>query len=220
VIAALLLLTLFASAQSEPQFRLLLKNGPVIPEKNITTEKIAEVDRKSAKTDGKSFFVIQFEKIPSATERKQLQQGGIELLDYIPNNAYTATVTGTLSSVLLEQVKARAVVSLTPEQKMQPGLAKGIYPSWAVKVGGTVDVWISFPKTFSFDAVNAVLKQKNIDVISTKLTAYRIIGLRIATQRLAELAGMSCIEFVQPAPAELPRLRSGRDRLEPAGGRL
>jgi hypothetical protein len=202
VLAAFLLLSVTASAQQDHRYDLLLKTGPVIPEKNITADKISALDRKVSRTGGKSFLIIQFDKIPSATERKQLQQAGIELLDYVPNNAYTATVTGSLNSALLEQVKARAVIALTPEQKMQADIAKGIYPAWAIKVGGTLDVWISFPKTFSFGDVSAELTQKNFDIITTQLLSYRIIGLRIPMNRLKELAALSCVEYVQPAPPE------------------
>ncbi|MDP4261023.1 MAG: S8 family serine peptidase [Bacteroidota bacterium] len=202
VLAALLLLSFTSSAQEDHQFDLLLKSGKITPEKNITADKISELDRKVSRTAGKSFLVIQFDKVPSETERRQLQQAGIELLDYIPNNAYTVTVTGSLNSVLLEQVKARAVIALTPTQKMQPDLANGIYPAWAIKAGGTIDVWVSFPKTFSFGAVSTEITQRNFDIITTQLISYRIIGLRIAINRLTELAGLSCIEYVQPAPPE------------------
>jgi hypothetical protein len=131
-----------------------------------------------------------------------LQQAGIELLDYVPNNAYTVTVAGLLNTDLLTQVKARAVIALTPEQKMQPSLAKGIYPAWAEKTGGTVDVWISFPKTFSFETAVNELKKKNIDILSTLYKDYRVIALRISTSRLNELALLPFIEYVQAAPKE------------------
>ncbi|MBL7743678.1 MAG: S8 family serine peptidase [Chitinophagaceae bacterium] len=202
VIAALLLLSLFSYSQDERQFSLSLKGGSFIPEKNITVEKISDIDRRSVKFRGKSFLVIQFEKIPSETEKKQLVQAGIELLEYIPHNAYTATVTGSLNTALLQQVKARAIVELAPEQKMQPALAKGIYPSWAVKVGGTVEVWISFPKTFSFETVSNELRTKNIDITGTTYKDYRIVALRISTARLKELAALPFIEYVQAQPAE------------------
>ena len=201
VLAALLLLSSSVIAQQDDQFKLLLNTGTVIPEKNISADKINEISRKSPQTNGKSFLIIQFEKIPGEIERRRLQLAGIELLDYIPKNAYTATVTGALNASLLQQVQARAVVTLTPEQKMQPSLAAGIFPSWAIKVGGTIDVLISFPKTFSIEEVNTALRQKNFDVVTTDLVAYRIIGLRVAITRLSELADMSCIEFVQPMPA-------------------
>jgi hypothetical protein len=202
LLTALLLLSLSSLAQQDRKYELLLKSGSVIPEKNISADKINELARKAPQAQGKLFLVIQFEKIPTEEERNQLQQAGIELLDYVPNNAYTVTVTGALNTTLLGQVKARAIIALTPEQKMQPDLANGVYPAWAVKVVGMVDVWISFPKTFSFETVKAELQKKNFDIITTKLNAYRILGLRLSTQRLSELAGLPFIEFVQPAPPE------------------
>ncbi len=201
VIAAMLLLSIAAVAQQDTRYQLFLKTGPITPEKNIIASKIDEVNRKAPQTNGKSFLIIQFETIPSDADRKQLALAGIELLDYIPNNAYTATVKGTLNPSLLLQLRARAVIALTPEQKMQPGLAGGTYPSWAVKVAGTIDVLISFPKTFSFQEVSSVVRQMNFDIIATDLVSYRIIGLRIAQARLAELATLPCIEFVQAMPA-------------------
>ncbi len=121
--------------KQEP-YTLLLNSGSFVPEKNITAEKIDSVNRRASRVNEKSFAIIQFENIPTDAEKEQLQQAGIELLDYIPNNAYTVTITGTLNTVALLQVKARAIVELSPQQKMQPDLAKGIFPAWAVKIPG------------------------------------------------------------------------------------
>src|SRR5258705_1248078 len=140
LIAALLLLFQTITAQiskdqhgDDNHYKLLLKNGAFIPQKNITADLAGRFNRKASRTDEKAFAIIQFEKIPTIEERKQLQQAGIELLDYIPNNAYTVTVTGSLNASILAQLKARAFVELTGEQKMQPELTKGYFPSWAIK---------------------------------------------------------------------------------------
>lgn len=202
VIAALLLLSISSQAQEDIKYKLSLKNGAIIPEKNITTDKINELNRKVPQAGGRSFLIIQFETIPAEAQRNQLKQAGIELLDYVPNNAYTATVTGSLNTTLLLQVKARAIVALTPEQKMSPSLASGIYPPWAVKVGGTVDVQASFPKTFSYQTVSTELQQKNIDIVGTTLIAYNIVTLRVSTQRLNELASFPFIEYIQAVSPE------------------
>jgi hypothetical protein len=127
VIAAMLLLSLSLTAQDDSRYNLLLKSGAFIPEKNITTEKLDLFNRKAARTTGKAFAIIQFEHIPTTIEKKQLQEAGIELLDYIPNNAYTVTITGSLDTMILAQVKARAVIDLQAEQKMPPELAKEIF---------------------------------------------------------------------------------------------
>ena len=87
-----------------------------------------------------------------------------------------------------------------PEQKMHPAMAKGIFPSWAIKTPGMVDVWISFPKTISFEEIKSLLRQKNIEITSTEYSRYHIIGLRIIRQRLIEVASFPFIEYIEPAP--------------------
>ncbi|MEO8403938.1 MAG: S8 family serine peptidase, partial [Chitinophagaceae bacterium] len=186
----------------ESRYRLQLQSGSFIPQRNITANKIDSLNQKTAKVSGLSFIIIQFESIPTADQRKQLQQAGIELLDYIPANAYTATAKGALSFSILEKLKARAIIQPLPEQKMGAELAKGNFPSRSVKVPGTVDVWISFPKTFSYDAVSKELGEKNFDIISTTWKDYQVIGLRIAANRVMELAALPIVEFVEATPKE------------------
>ncbi|NOT50737.1 MAG: S8 family serine peptidase [Chitinophagaceae bacterium] len=202
LIAAFLLMSFSLAAQESSSYSLLLRSGPFTPEKNITAERLDQFNNKASRLAGKTFAIIQFEQIPSTIQREELSQSGIELLDYIPNNAYTVTISGSLSIDLLTQVKARAVIELLAEQKMQPELAIGIYPSWATKTAGTIDVWISFPKTFSFELVQQELRNKNFGIIADQYKNYSIIAVRIAVHRLSELALLPCIEFVQAAPAE------------------
>src|SRR5687767_4294809 len=84
-------------AQKEPsaedaRYRLQLLNSTFVPEKNIAADKLTQLNRKTARVSGKSFAIIQFEGIPTTEEREQLKRSGIELIDYIPNYAYTATI--------------------------------------------------------------------------------------------------------------------------------
>jgi hypothetical protein len=202
LIAAFLLLSFHALSQKEPDYRLLLKSGSFIPQKNISTGAAQEFNQKALRVEEQSFAIIQFEHIPTPDERQQLLKSGITLLAYIPNNAYTVSIKGMINENILQQTKARAIVGLGPEQKMPIALAKGITPSWAVKIPGTVDVWISFVKILSYESVLKELQQRNFDIISTLYKDYHIIGLRIALQRLNELASLPFIEYVQPAPHE------------------
>jgi len=189
-------------AQETSEYNLLLRSGAIVPEKNITPEKLNLFNNKAARAANKTFAVIQFEQIPTPAERQQLLQQGIELLDYIPNYAYTVTIDGSLSSDILNRFKARSVIELSAVQKMQPELAVGNFPSWSIKVAGMVDVWISFPKTFSFESVKNELQQKGFELISTEFIDYRIIALRVPVVRLGELALLPFIEYVQSIPGE------------------
>ncbi len=208
LIAAWLLLSFCAIAQTDHRYDLLLNSGTVSPVKNITPGQIEQFNKTSSRASGKSFAVIQFEQVPGLAERALLSQQGIELLEYIPNFAYTVTISGPLQADRLLQVKARAILELTANQKMQAPLARGILPSWAVRTPGTVDVWISFPRTFTIATVQQELRRKNMEVISTQYATYRILALRIPVQRLNELALLPCIEYVQAMPAPDKSLNS------------
>jgi hypothetical protein len=202
LMAAFLLLSFHALSQKDPDYRLLLKTGSFIPQKNISSDFTREFDQKALRVDGQAFAIIQFEHIPTAEERQQLLKSGITLADYIPNNAYTASIRGVINENILQQIKARAIVELNPEQKMPLSLAGGLIPPWSVKVPGTVDVWVSLLKVLSYESVIKELQQRNFDILSTLYKNFHVISLRIPLQRLNELASLPFIEYVQSAPHE------------------
>lgn len=134
LITLLLLITVTAAAQPDSRFQIQLRSGNFIPVKNIDPASIQAFNQTVAKTAGKSFVIIQFEELPSVTIKEQLKANGIELLEYIPNNAFTATISGQPDANEILQSKARALIVPQPEQKMQPELSRGIFPNWALKI--------------------------------------------------------------------------------------
>jgi hypothetical protein len=201
LIAFCLLFSQFALSQQDSTHRLFLKSGVVVPQKNIDASFVNQFNQKQ-EIAGQRFVIIQFEHLPGDAQKQVLKLAGIELLDYIPDNAYTASITKNIKKEILDAANARAFVELLPQQKMLPALAAGILPPWAVKVPGTVDVWISFPKTLPFETVSNELKKRNLEIISSGYKNYQVLGLRVASYRLGELASLPFIEYVQPAPRE------------------
>jgi hypothetical protein len=152
------------------------------------------------KVNGKSFAVLQFEQLPSETKKQELAASGIQLLEYIPGNAFTICVTKNIDHTILQNAGARSILELSPTQKMHPAMAKGIFPSWAIRTPGMVDVWVSFPKTVSFDEMKNLLWEKKIEITSTQYSNYHVIGLRIIRNRLNEIASFPFVEYIEPAP--------------------
>jgi hypothetical protein len=202
LIALLLLLSINLFGQQEASKPILLRSGAFFPIKNISEAGVNDFNQQAAKINGLSFAVIQFDKIPEAKDFQMLQAAGITLLDYLPQNAYTVSISKPLEVSLLQLVRAIAVFELSPAQKMHPLMAKGIFPSWAIKIPGTLDVWINFPKSISYETVSALLKEKNIEIISDQFKEYQVIGLRISQQRLVELVSLPFISYAEPAPHE------------------
>lgn len=199
--AALLFSCTISIAQKGSQ-GILLKTGAIYLTENITPSNLDSFNAKAVRYNRKTFALLQFESLPTEQIRKHLSSNGIELLDYIPHNAYTVSINGEAKINVLQNAKAKALLQPSPQQKMQTFLSEGTFPSWAVKVNGTIDCWIAFPKTFSGAEVINALKQNNIDVISLQWQSYRILAVRIAQGRLIELASYPFIEYVQAAPPE------------------
>ncbi|HZH36919.1 MAG TPA: hypothetical protein VEX65_06580, partial [Flavisolibacter sp.] len=179
---------------------IFLRAGAIRPKANITTISLDFLPKLGARFAGKTVGIVQFENIPGSEEKARLAASGIELLDYLPDNAYTVAFRGVPAANVLQQAGARAFFQLTPKQKMQAYFANDIIPAWAVKVAGTVDVWVSFYKTLDPLSVLESLKELNTDILSTDRLRYRVIALRIAANRIDEIAALPFIEFIQPAP--------------------
>lgn len=195
---ALLLVLLFSAALFSQN--IFLKSGTIRPLQNINQRAIDSFFKATPRFAAKTFAVLQFEHLPTLEERTRLASEGIELLDYLPQNAYTVSLRKMPAPAILQATKVKSIFSLSPQQKMQAYFAKGLIPSWAVQVAGTVDVWISFHKTLDPTQVLQQLKELNADVLSTDYLAYRIISLRIAASRISEIAALPFVEYIQPAP--------------------
>ncbi|RYZ30152.1 MAG: T9SS type A sorting domain-containing protein [Chitinophagaceae bacterium] len=196
----LLLVVLLALSTSLFAQSIQLRTGSFQPASNIRKEAIDSFNISSKRFSGQSFAVIQFNRLPTTGEQKALIANGITLLEYLPQYAYTVSIKGNVSADALRLAGARSIFQLQPKQKMPEYFARGIIPSWAVKVAGTVDVWISFQKTVTAPEVLAQLRAANVDILSEEHKQYRVLALRIAANRIQEIAALPFVEYIQPAP--------------------
>ncbi|HET7897528.1 MAG TPA: S8 family serine peptidase, partial [Flavisolibacter sp.] len=196
------LLLLFLLLLSSDLFaqNIFFRSGIVRPSANITQRTLDSFSKAAPRFQKTAFAVLQFEQLPTEAEKKDLAANGITLLNYLPQNAYMVAIKGNPTATLVHRARGKALFQLSPQQKMQADFAKGIIPLWAVKVPGTVDVWISFHKTVDASVVLQQLRSLNVDVLSTDHIAYQIIALRIAANRIEEIAALPFVEYLQPAP--------------------
>src|SRR5689334_16968711 len=113
-----------------------LRTGVLAFRSNLRQSAIDSFNAQTFRYNNKSIFALQFKSLPSATTRKWLSENGIELLDYIENFTYTASVAGNLKLQALQLAGTNAFLPLSPLYKLDPGLAGGLFPAHAVKVPG------------------------------------------------------------------------------------
>ena len=199
-IILLCLFSIVCFSQKDTSTALQLRSGKVFAEKNITPEKVKSFIDQLQKIDGKSFAVLQFEQLPSDLTKQELAASGVELLDYISGNAYTICIKKNLDYTILQKAAARSIFELSPIQKMHPAMVKGIFPSWAIRTPGMVDVWISFPKTISFEELQKLLSERNFQITTTDYKEFQVVGLKIAILRINDLASLPFVDYIEPAP--------------------
>jgi hypothetical protein len=200
LLTAFLLLCAGAVSAQKTAFSLHFKDGLVQSATNLSAARVDSFNNHAIRFKNKTIAVLQFENLPTEALRKELSVNGIELLEYIPQQAYLASITGKLNETLLQQWGVRMITGLAPKQKMHPALAKLQLQKRAAKEAGTVDVQIRFPKKFGLAEVTAALKEKNIMIASPALGRYGVLSLRIASALLEELAALPFVLYVQPEP--------------------
>ena len=200
VIAGLLFsFSLFAQSPQK-DYNIRLHAGNFIPSANAgTLSKNSTVLRNSV-FDGRNYVTVQFYSIPSNEEKAQMKTAGIELLDFIPNYAYTASVRSNISPSAFSTFKARSVFQFTPVQKAVPELLAGQIPSHAIKAAGTVDITVITYEKLAAAKVQASFAALNAFIVE-EMPMFRRFTVRVPVNkasRIVELSFVQWVEFVEP----------------------
>lgn len=212
--ACLLLLLLFPSLKTVAQrlsgSQLFLKNRVVSPPEMIADEIVTGYGYQRLASGLKSLVIIQFNKIPDQATQSRLKDDGIELLEYVPDHAYTAILNRPVNGEALKKLGVRAIFRPGPEDIVEPSLLSGIVPDHARKVAGKTDVRLSFARSFSIGEVTRDLNQSGFELISDALKSYRILDVRIPEGNVSRLAEFPWVQYITPvaAPPEMLNDRS------------
>ncbi len=198
--ALFLFLPVFLTAQVYQDYHILLHSGKFIPQENISSvTKTSPVFQQSL-FNGRHYMVIQFKTLPNQVQKDDLKAMGIGLIDYIPNNAYTASVSADINISDFKSPLFRSVFQFKPEDKAAADLLNGHIPEYAIKQAGFADVdIIVFEKLKAADVQQAV-SFLNATVIQD-VADFRMFTVRIPAANAKQLANLSFVqwaEFIAP----------------------
>ena len=195
------------SAQENQDYRILIKSGEFIPEANSgTVTRQAEVFQNSL-FQGKNYITIQFNSLPDNAMKEKLKASGIELVDYIPNNAFTAVVGSNVNIEILRSYPVRSVFQFTPSQKTIPELLANQVPSYAIPVAGYADVTVVTYEKLNAAGITATLNALQASILED-MPAFRSFTIRLPQANLDELVALPFVqwtEFIQ-GPRQIENL--------------
>ena len=173
-------------AQKSQYYEILVRSGKFVPEQNAKTVTGNLKIFTDSRFLNKHYLVIQFASLPTNVEKQALKNAGIQLIDYIPNNAFAASVSAGIDLTVLKISQARSIFNFTTAQKTIATLLQGNFPGHAVKSNGTTDLTITTYEKLStadvassFNALGATMLQE--------LPMFKNFVIRIPQQNFTKL---------------------------------
>jgi hypothetical protein len=100
---------------------ILLRSRRLTPAEGMTPATRATIEA----IPGRAHVLIQLAHTPTTEERKALEAEGIELLSYIPNKAWFASIPSHRASQIPALPHVRAVSEILPTDKVSPQIREG-----------------------------------------------------------------------------------------------
>ncbi len=179
-----------------------LKNRSFTPEQNIETFNPAELAKKNSQFEGKSFVVIQFLGTLSDEKKQQLTSAGIELHQYVPDNAFTSVINGVADLNVLSSTGAVSIFELDASDKISSRLAMNKIPGWAIKEQGKVDVIVHFNSAITSTLAKEYFIHLGASIVDESWKDYHFISIRIEHSKLHQLASTPFVQYVEPVAPE------------------
>ena len=180
-------------------YSILLKSGSFVPSENISSiTKNSKVFQKSL-FNNRYYVIIQFKALPSQVIKDQLRDAGIQLIEYIPNNAYTASVPQDFSLARFQSFPLRSVFRFSVDQKTIPEVLTRRVPAHAIKNAGYADVMVITYEKLTSTAITNVLNKIGATIIED-MPMFRSFTIRVAQKNLKQLVSLSFVQWVEFIP--------------------
>ncbi len=190
----------FGFAQLSNELQLI--DNPFTPEKNL--EEYIQ-DSETSRSDiiaGKHYKLLQFYEIPTTEQIKLMKESGIELLNYIPNKAYFASIPTQLNPDRLRLFNIRHISAVKQNLKISDRLRNNDIPAWAKVGDDKLSVSIMYPKNLNQETVISHCRLDGI--VPTEYNG--IDNYLIAEIKASDLEMIATLPYVQnielrPAPS-------------------
>ena len=195
-------------AQQKKDYNIQLHAGNFIPEENVMTVTKSSGVFQQSLFNNKHYVTIQFNSLPGQAAKASIGAAGIQLIDYIPNLAFTAAIPAGIDPASLRSFDIRSVFQFSSDQKAMPAVLNGPVPFYATKEPGYADINVLTYEKMNRADISEAFNNTGA-VIIAETAVFRTFTVRIPAEninRLAELAFVQWLEFIDPPnqPDNLP----------------
>jgi len=217
LLGVILGLTVFgARAQEAPPF-LDLRAGKVTLPENADAYSSGSSELAPAFFDGHYYLMLQFHAIPDFENREVFKAKGVELLQYIPHQAFTAKVSIGVTASTLQEIGVRSWYVPEANTKMRRDLIEGPIPDGAMRGGNTLEVSVITQKKEDYGTLVELLPSLGV-TFTTGEPLFGSFQAEVALADVESLASHPLVQWVEPVPGQpqeenLPGKRNHRSTI-------
>jgi len=147
--------------------------------------------------------LLQLYHVPQAEERTALQSAGIELLNYIPHNAWFASVPANNPGATLTSPQLMGIVrwagTIRPEDKVPPDVWTGQIGGWAVANDGRLRLAASFFDDVPIDVARQVISRHG-GVVEGEVSMSNKLLILLRPAEIRALAAEDSVRWLDQVP--------------------
>ena len=195
----------WAAQQTGGPHEILLRSRRFVPPEDRSSLVTAVAVTSAARPH----VILQFHGVPGNRERRELEGAGVKLLDYLPRNAFLASVPRMLSPSDPALAAVRWIGPLTPEDRIAPSLLEGkVRP----EADGRIKLDIRVFDDEDPSALAGRLRAAGYEVVSVSAASESLIVVAPAGE-LRRIASEDALRWIAPAPPRFT-IRNDQSRLD------
>jgi len=144
------------------------------------------------------YRIIAFEQIPTNEKKKRLELSGIELLDFLPKNAFFARIS---SGVDWSSLQNATVLPILNEYKLSRLLSREEYPHWTLFGEHQIELDAVYFEGSSAEEARKQILSMGGTVVSTN-DNQNSMNVRVNLEDLDALYSLTCFHYFDVIPPE------------------
>ncbi|MCD4737580.1 MAG: S8 family serine peptidase, partial [Bacteroidales bacterium] len=180
-----------SKSYAQEEYRIKLKSRKFIPSSEITSTIQNKITTFQSE---KMHIILQFHELPDESIKAQLRQKGVNLLSYIPNNAWFASIPQGLSMNDPEFSSVRWIGEVLPEDKLSSSVASKKFYKRALNIDGTIKLSVTFYSDVQTQEANNVLS--NYTSIISGPDMSNTYAIALPEDKIMNLASEDIIQWI------------------------
>ena len=192
----IILIELFFSSQVLAQQKEQLvrfANGNLLTGNNIQKNIFKKENIRDALYENQYFVIVQFNKLPSSTEKENLKKAGIELDAYVPGNAYVAAIKNDFTFENAFQFGIVSINKLPATYKISRQLLEYVPEN---KKNQLVSIAVSYVHTVNKNTVEKELQKAGAVIIKSKYNIAQVIFIQVDKKIINDIAVLPFVSGV------------------------